>query len=93
MGSLSRESFEDFLDSLKQAGVAITGEDELRERLATAQSWRYAFMTMAANGSAIGIRFESCGSGCDEAEVRRTLDAYHLPTGSQTILSALKMQH
>ena len=34
MGSLSNESFDEFLDSLKQAGVAISNELELRERLA-----------------------------------------------------------
>ena len=36
MGSLSTESFEEFLESLKKAGVAITNERELRERLAEA---------------------------------------------------------
>ena len=30
MGSLSTESFEEFLESLKKAGVAITNERELR---------------------------------------------------------------
>jgi len=34
MGSLSTESFDEFLDSLKKAGVAISNELELRERLA-----------------------------------------------------------
>ena len=37
MGSLSTESFDQFLDSLKQAGVEISNECELRERLAEAQ--------------------------------------------------------
>jgi hypothetical protein len=32
MGSLSSESFDQFLDSLKQAGVEISNECELRER-------------------------------------------------------------
>ena len=36
MGSLSTESFEQFLDSLKKAGIAISNEVELRERLAEA---------------------------------------------------------
>ena len=33
MGSLSNESFEEFLDSLKKAGITISNEAELRERL------------------------------------------------------------
>ena len=49
MGSLSNESFDEFLDSLKQAGVAISNERELRERLAEAQRWRFAFATLASN--------------------------------------------
>lgn len=57
MGSLSNESFDEFLDSLKQAGVAISNERELRERLAEAQRWRYAFATLASNGRPLGIRF------------------------------------
>ena len=40
MGSLSNESFEQFLDSLKKAGIVISIEAELRERLAEAQRWR-----------------------------------------------------
>ena len=37
MGSLSKESFDAFLESLKRAGVAIYNESELRERLAEAR--------------------------------------------------------
>ena len=38
MGSLSNESFEQFLDSLKKAGITISNETELRERLAEAEA-------------------------------------------------------
>ena len=48
MGSLSNESFDQFLDSLKNAGITISNEAELRERLAEAQRWRFAFQTLAA---------------------------------------------
>ena len=41
MGSLSNESFDQFLDSLKNAGITISNEAELRERLAEAQRWRF----------------------------------------------------
>ena len=67
MGSLSNESFDEFLDSLKQAGVAISNERELRERLAEAQRWRYAFATLASNGRSLGIRFQDASSGANES--------------------------
>ena len=75
MGSLSHESFEEFLDLLKAAGISITRENELRERLAEAQVWRYAFMTLAANGRSIGIRFQGEDESVDEEQIRRTLAA------------------
>jgi len=40
MGSLIAESVEEFLDSLKQAAVAISNEAELRERLLEADAAR-----------------------------------------------------
>ena len=61
MGRLNNEPFEEFLDSIKKAGVEIINEQELRERLAEAQRWRYAFDTLAMNGRAIGIRFADRG--------------------------------
>ena len=48
MGNSSNEAFDDFLESLKQAGVKIDNEQELKERLAEASHWRYAFRTIAA---------------------------------------------
>src|SRR5574343_322807 len=63
MGSLSNESFEQVLDSLKKAGITISNEAELRERLAEAQRWRFAFQTLAANGKTIGICFEDHSEG------------------------------
>ena len=88
MGSLSNESFDEFLDSLKQAGIEITNERELRERLAEVQHWRYAFRTLAANGRAIGIRFQEAGQGSNEARIRQTLDQFHFPRGTDDILTA-----
>jgi len=94
MGSFSNESIDEFLASIKQAGVAICNEAELRERLTEAQRWRYAFMTLAANGRSLGIRFESASSGTDEVQLRRVLSSYELPERCQTILSeSLKTQH
>jgi len=73
MGSLSKESYEVFLDSIKRAGIEISNEAELRERLAESERWRFAFMTLAANGKSIGIRFEDQSAGGNAAEVNRTL--------------------
>ncbi|MDD3483133.1 hypothetical protein [Azovibrio restrictus] len=88
MGSLSHESFEEFLDLLKAAGISITRENELRERLAEAQVWRYAFMTLAANGRSIGIRFQGEDESVDEERIRSTLAAFQFPESSQQVFAA-----
>jgi hypothetical protein len=79
MGGAYQESFENFLKSLKAAGVAITNEPELRERLAQARRWRYAFMTLAANGGSIGICFSEKDTGTDKASVCNTFASYRFP--------------
>jgi len=73
MGRLSNEPYDVFIDSLKRAGIEISNEAELRERMAEAQRWRYAFMTLAANGKSLGIRFEDQSAGSNLAELNRTL--------------------
>lgn len=89
MGSLSHESFEEFLEQLKAAGISITRERELRERLAEAQAWRYAFMTLAAHGRSIGIRFQEPEAGSVDAQkIRETLAQYHFPESSQQVFTA-----
>lgn len=95
MGSLSHESFEEFLEQLKAAGISITRERELRERLAEAQAWRYAFMTLAAHGRSIGIRFQEPEGGAVDADrVRDTLAEFQFPEHSQQVLAAsLKSWH
>lgn len=94
MGRLSNESFEQFLDSLKKAGIVITNEAELRERLAEAQRWRYAFATLAANGHQLGINFEEQSAGCDEAQIRRAFAEFQFPERAQAVFAAsLKTCH
>lgn len=94
MGQLSNESFEEFLESLKRAGIAISNEDELRERLAEAQRWRYAFTTLASNGRPLGIRFEEQGTGCNEAEIARAFAEFEFPERAQASFAAsLKTHH
>ena len=88
MGRLSNESFEEFLESLKKAGIAISNEEELRERLAEAQRWRYAFQTLAANGKTIGISFEDRSAGQNQAEIERAFDQFHFSDKTRAVFSA-----
>lgn len=94
MGSLSDESFEEFLDSLKHAGIAILNERELRERLAEAQRWRFAFATLAANGRPLGIRFVNHREGVNDAQIWNTFARFDFPTQLQAAFAAsLKSEH
>ena len=79
MGSLNKESFEEFLESLKQAGIDIINEREVRERLAEVRRWRDAFCTIARNSSRIGIAFKCRDGRINQAEIHRTFKAYQLP--------------
>jgi hypothetical protein len=88
MGSLSNESFDQFLDSLKKAGITISNETELRERLAEAQRWRFAFQTLAANGKVIGISFADHSEGRNEAEIARTFNEFQFSEKSKAVFSA-----
>jgi hypothetical protein len=94
MGSLSDESFDEFLNSLKQAGIVITNEQEVRERLAEAQRWRYAFTTLAANGRAIGIRFQDLSAGKNQAQICNAFARFQFPEPFQAVFAAsLKSEH
>ncbi len=75
MGHLAHESFEQFIESLKNAGVIIHNEQELKERLAEACHWQFAFATLAANGKSLGISFEG---GAQNAEaIFNTFNDFH----------------
>ena len=88
MGSLSNESFDEFLDSLKQAGVAISNERELRERLAEVQRWRFAFATLATNGRPLGIQFKDHSDGVNEAEIHRAFAEFQFPESMEVAFAA-----
>ena len=88
MGSLSTESFEQFLDSLKNAGITISNEADLRERLAEAQRWRFAFQTLAANGKVIGICFEDHSEGRNDAEISRAFNEFQFSEKTKAVFSA-----
>ena len=46
-----------FIQSLKTAGVAISNEHEVIERLEEERVWQYAFTTLVKQGKRIGISF------------------------------------
>ena len=48
-----------FINSLKQAGIEISNEREVIERLEEAREWHYAFTTLARQGKTLGIWFSS----------------------------------
>ena len=94
MGSVSNESFDQFLDSLKEAGVEISNERELRERLAEAQRWRFAFATLAANGRQLGIRFQGARSGVSDADIHRAFARFEFPAKLESSFAAsLRADH
>lgn len=94
MGSLSTDTIEEFLAAIKQAGVVISNEAALRERMAEAYNWRYAFTTMVANGRPTGIRFENPSHHLDEERIHRTFEKFQFPQSSEAVLSAtLKSAH
>jgi hypothetical protein len=88
MGSSCDESFEQFLDSIKQAGILISNEPEVRARLAEARRWRHAFMTLVANGKGIGIRFQDMTGGENEAEIADTLTRFQFSAPFQAAFVA-----
>ena len=93
MGNSSNETFGDFLESLKRAGIKIDNEQTLKERLAEAAHWRYAFRTIAANGKVIGIKFYEPETGSDHSQIQRLLDQFRFPAGTQDILAESLKSH
>jgi hypothetical protein len=92
MGRFGTESFDEFLSSLKRLGIVISNELELRERMAEARRWRYAFTTLASNGRSLGIRFEN--HNADDTAIRNTLVRFDFPEPAQSSLTAaLRPQH
>jgi len=88
MGSLSKESCEEFLDSLKEAGIVISNEAELRARLKEVSYWRYAFTTLAANGRQIGIQFKDLSEGRNGDAIHRAFAEYQFADQSEAIFAA-----
>lgn len=94
MGSSCKESYDEFLDMLKRAGIEITNEAELRERLAESHRWKFAFKTLAANGRQLGICFGDSSAGSNEAQIRQAFAEFEFPESAEVVFAAsLKAEH
>lgn len=94
MGRRCDETIGQFLESLKKAGVEISNENALRERLEEVQRWHYAFITLASNGRLIGISFSERRHGVNEGKLRETFERYNFPDHTESVFAAaLKATH
>jgi hypothetical protein len=88
MGNMAEGSYAEFIDSLKAAGVEISNESELKERLAESQRWHYAFMTLARNGAALGIRFLDRGAKDHATMIHKTFQRFQFPGNADSVFAA-----
>lgn len=88
MGRRCNETIGQFLESLKSAGVEISNEGALRERLEEVQRWHYAFMTLASNGRLIGISFSERGRGVNKGKLEETFARYNFPDDIRSAFAA-----
>lgn len=86
MRSQHPESVE-FLQSLKRAGIAISNEQEVIERLGEAREWHFAFTTLAKYGRNLGIRF-SATAKIRSAQLKRLFARYHFPISAESAFEA-----
>lgn len=80
-----------FIQSLKGAGVAISKEREVIERLEEAREWHYAFTTLVKQGDRIGINFMAnpgMQSAKLSAELQRVFALYHFPDQTESMFEA-----
>jgi hypothetical protein len=79
MRNSSEKPFLKFLRLLKRAGVSISNERELCERLAEVNSWHYAFATLVSNGHLLGIRFRASDVRVKDEAIRRACSRFQFP--------------
>ena len=80
-----------FIQSLKGAGVAISKEGEVIERLEEAREWHYAFTTLVKLGQRIGITFLA-NSEMRSADLRRLFAQYRFADDAEASFEAC-LQH
>lgn len=80
-----------FIQSLKGAGVAISKEQEVIERLEEAREWHFAFSTLVNQGDRIGISFLA-NPGLQSAELQRVFAQYRFSERAKAAFEA-KLLH
>ena len=88
MGSFNTDSYADFLESLKQAGIDIVNESEVYERLGEVSRWRDAFNTIARCSNRLGIAFRSKNGPINKAEIHKAFKLYQLPEQTEQMFTA-----
>ena len=78
----NQQAPEQFIQSLKRAGIVIGNEREVMERLGEAREWRYAFSTLANHGKTLGIWF-AAGAKIRSTQLKRLElpSVFRLPKG------------
>ena len=80
-----------FIQSLKGAGVAISKEQEVIERLEEAREWHFAFSTLVNQGDRIGISFLA-NPGVQSAELQRVFAQHRFSERAKAAFEA-KLLH
>ena len=76
-----------FIESLKVAGVTISKELEVIERLEEAREWHYAFTTLVKQGQRIGISFLA-KPGVQLGELQRLFSRYRFADHAEAAFEA-----
>jgi hypothetical protein len=83
----TQQNPEEFIQSLKKAGILIGNEREVIERLGEAREWHYAFNTLARQGKTLGIWF-SATARTRSVQLQRLFARYGFPSNSETVFEA-----
>ncbi|MDP3539442.1 MAG: hypothetical protein Q8S26_12155 [Azonexus sp.] len=76
-----------FIQSLKRAGIAISNEREVIERLAEAREWHYAFSTLVKQGKRIGIWFAATAK-ISSNKLKRLFAKFHFSGNAEAAFEA-----
>ena len=76
-----------FIQSLKRAGIQISNEREVIERLAEAREWHFAFSTLVNQGKRIGIWFAATAK-TRSTQLKRLFAKYHFTGNAEAAFEA-----
>ncbi len=83
----NRKESTEFIESLKQAGIAIHNENAVVERLAEAREWHSAFLTLVRAGKRIGIWFGRTAA-LQSANLQRLFAQFRFSPSDESIFEA-----